>query len=200
MGTGGDRVSTKSKELPSKPPDLDPDRRAHQAQVKQAIVKGQIFALTYLLARVKDHRPYDNYHLPDTLEEFEFSVKGVLRLEMIGHKVYKGWRRLFGSNTKARELSTWRSRVYIKAFARLADVRTYVEADPLLAWSGSGFPWPDNLPQNDWYVLFQVQDVLIENGKYRWANAFGIFLKEHSALLELVVSHDVLPPAVGGGQ
>lgn len=193
-------MSTKPKILPTKPPAEDPDRRAHQAQVKQAIVEGQAFALTYLLARLKDRQPYDNYEVPGRLAEFEFTLKGVLRLEMIEHPVYKGWRRLFGSNTKARELSTWRSRVYVKAFANLAQARAYVDADPLLAWSNDPFPWPDALPENDWYVLFQVQDVLIENGKYRWANAFGISLKEHSAMLELVASHDVLPPVMGGGR
>jgi hypothetical protein len=191
-------MSAKPRILPTKPPAEDPDRRAHQAQVKQAIVEGQAFALTYLLARLKNRQPYDNYRVPDSLAEFEFTLKGVLRLEMIDQRVYKGWRRLFGSNTKARELSTWRSRVYVKAFASLSQARDYIEADPLLAWSDTPFPWPDNLPRETWYVLFQVQDVLIEGGQYRWANAFGIFLKEHSALLELVASHDVLPPAIGG--
>lgn len=190
-------MNAKPKILKTKPGD-DPQRRAHQAQIKEALLTGQAWGLTYLLARVRDREPYDNYRVPDELAVFEFTLKGVLRLEMMEHPVYKGWRRLFGSNTKAQELSTWRSRVYIKAFAHLGQVRAYVEADPLLAWSEAPFPWPEALPEDDWYVLFQVQDVLIENGKYRWANAFGIFLKEHSALLELVASHDVLPPIIGG--
>jgi len=190
-------MNAKPRTLPPKPPADDPDRRAHQAQVRGAIVEGQDFALTYLLARVKDRAPYDNYTVPGGLAQFEFSLKGVLRLEMIEHPVYKGWRRLFGSNTKAREMSTWRSRVYVKAFAGLAGARAYVEADPLLAWSEAPFHWPEDLPQDDWYVLFQVQDVLPENGRYRWANAFGIFLRDHSALLELVASHDVLAPVIG---
>jgi hypothetical protein len=190
-------MSAKPRILPTKPGD-DPERRAHQAQVKEALLTGQAWGLTYLLARVRDREPYDNYRVPDDLAVFEFTLKGVLRLEMMEHAVYKGWRRMFGSNTKAQELSTWRSRVYVKAFANLAEARAYLEADPLLAWSDAPFPWPKALPEHDWYVLFQVQDVLIENGKYRWANAFGIFLREHSALLELVASHDVLPPIIGG--
>ncbi len=185
--------------LSPKPPRDDADRRKHQAQVKQAIIQGQSFGLTYLLARVKDFQPYDNYHVPEDLAKFEFTVKGVLRLEMMEHNVYRGWRRLFGSNTKAREFSTWRSRIMIKAFANLADTRTYIEADPLFAWSEKSFPWPQNLAAGDWYVLFQVQDVLIEGGKYQWANAFGVFLQSHSALLELVASCDVVDPVLGGG-
>lgn len=190
-------MSEKANALSTKPGE-DADRRQHQAQVKQAIIQGQAFGLTYLLTRVKNMQPYDNYHVPDNLAEFEFTVKGVLRLEMMEHQVYRGWRRLFGSNTKAKEFSTWRSRVMLKAFANLADTRAYIDADPLLAWSGQPFPWPANLAANDWYVLFQVHDVLIADEKYRWANALGVFLQDHSALLELVASHDVLPPIIGG--
>jgi hypothetical protein len=193
-------MNEKPKLLRTKPPVDDPDRRAHQAQVKQAIVEGQDFALTYLLARIKGREPYDNYRVPDSLGEFEFTLKGVLRLEMLDHPVFRGWRRLFGSNTRARELSTWRSRVYVKAFESLAEARAYVADDPLLAsWSETSFPWPDGAPQDGRYVLFQVQDVLVEDGKFRWTDAFGEFLKNHSALLELVASHDVLPPVTGGG-
>lgn len=193
-------MSEKPRILQAKPPAKDPDRRQHQAQVKQAIVKGQTFALTYLLARVKDRHPYDNYQVPEGLSQFEFTVKGVLRLEMMGHPAYRGWRRLFGSNTKARDISSWRSRVYVKAFASLEEVRAYVEADPLLGWSGSGFPWPEDSPQDDWYVLFQVHDLLIGDGKERWADMFATFLEQHSALLQLVASCDVLPPIIGGGR
>jgi hypothetical protein len=188
--------------LPSKPPADDPDRRAHQAQVKQAIVEGQNFALTYLLGRVQDRRPYDNYRVPDDLAVFEFTVKGVLRLELLHSKdkaLFAGWRRLFGSNTKAQELSTWRSRIYIKAFDSLAGVRAYVEADPLLTWSGRGFPWRDELPAEAWYVLFQVQDVLIKGDKERWADLFGAFLMTQSRVLKLVPPlFDALPPAGKG--
>lgn len=191
-------MNAKPKILPTKP-GRDPERRTHQAQVKEALLTGQAWGLTYLLARVRNREPYDNYRVPNDLAVFEFTLKGVLRLEMMAHPVYKGWRRLFGSNTKAQELSTWRSRVAVKAFGAWTDARAFVEADPLLGWSDAPFPWPNNLPEHDWYVLFQVQDVLIEDGKHRWANAFGLFLKEHSALLELVASHDVLPPIIGGG-
>jgi hypothetical protein len=195
-------MNAQPKILPSKPPEQDPSRRADQAQVKQAIVEGQTFALTYLLARLKARQPYDNYRVPDSLAEFEFTVKGVLRLELLrseNQAAFAGWRRLFGSNTKAQELSTWRSRVAVKAFADLAQVRAYVEADPLLTWTGKGFPWTGTLPENTWYVLFQVQDVRIKNGRERWSDLFGAFLLEFSEVLQLVPPvFDVLPPAKGG--
>lgn len=192
-----------SPSLPSKPPQDDPDRRAHQAQVKQAIVEGQNFALTYLLARVRSREPYDNYRVPGDLAVFEFTLKGVLRLELLhcqDKAVFAGWRRLFGSNTKAQELSTWRSRIYIKAFDGLERVRAYVEADPLLSWSGQGFPWADKVPEKGRYVLFQVQDVLIKEGKERWSDLFGAFLLAQSQVLRLIPPvFDALSPAVKGG-
>ena len=179
--------------LPTKP-GRDPERRAHQAQVKEALMQGQAWGLTYLLARVKDRDPYDNYSIPQDLAVFEFTVKGVLRLEMMEKRGYRGWRRLFGSNTKARELSTWRSRVMINAFGSLADARAYIEADPLLTWGERTFSLPADLPPNDWYVLFQVQDLWLAGGKYRWSEILAKFLLEESALLHLVALHDVLPP------
>lgn len=194
MGAGGDRMSR----LSTKPPQDDPDRRKHQAQVKRAIIQGQTFGLTYLLARVKNFEPYENYRVPKTLAEFEFTLKGVLRLEMMEHNVYRGWRRLFGSNTKAQDISSWRSRIMIKAFDNLVDTRAYLDADPLFNWSQHNFPWTPNLIADDWYVLFQIQDVLIAEEKDRWANAFGRFLQSHSALLELVISYDILEPVIGG--
>ncbi len=197
-------MSVRQRELRSKSPREDPNRRKHQAQVKQAIVEGQTFALTYLLARVQDREPYDNYRLPDSLQEFEFTAKGVLRLELLELEskgaIFAGWRRLFGSNTKAQELGTWRSRVAIKAFPDLAQARAYVEADPLLAWSGRGFPWRGSLPEKDWYVLFQIQDVMIKGGRERWSDLFGMFLFQHSAVFKLIPPvFDVLPPAKKGG-
>ncbi len=191
-----------SPSLPSKSPRQDPDRRAHQAQVKQAIVEGQNFALTYLLARVQSRQPYDNYRVPGDLAVFEFTLKGIMRLELLNCQdkaLFAGWRRMFGSNTKAQELSTWRSRVYIKAFDGLANVRAYVEADPLLAWSGQGFPWQGKGPEKGRYVLFQVQDVLIKGGKERWSDLFGAFLYTQSQVLKLVPPVlDALAPAEKG--
>lgn len=174
-------------------PGRDPDRRAHQAQVKNAIVEGQAWGLTYLLARVKDHAPYSNYTVPDDLETFEFTVKGVVRLEMMSDEGYRGWRRMFGSNTKAREISTWRSRASIKAFANLDEARAYIEADPLASWGQETAALPDHLPPDDWYVLFQVQDVWLPGGKYRWSDLLEAYLRNDSRLLAFAERYDVLP-------
>ena len=176
-------------------PGRDPERRAHQAQVKNAIVEGQAWGLTYLLARVKDRAPYSNYKVPGDLETFEFTVKGVVRLEMMAKEGYKGWRRMFGSNTKAREISTWRSRASIKAFANLGEARTYIQADPLASWGEGSIALPDHLPPDDWYVLFQVQDVWLPGGKYRWSDLLKAYLRNDSRLLAFAERCDVLPPA-----
>ncbi len=173
-------------------PGRDPDRRAHQAQVKYAILENQAWGLTYLLARVKDRAPYENYRVPDDLATFEFTVKGVVRLEMMADARYKGWRRMFGSNTKARELSTWRSRAGIKAFATAADARAYIKADPLLRWGASNGGVPNALPPNDWYVLFQIQDVRLPNSTHGFSELLGGFLLNSSRLLELVGLIEVL--------
>ena len=190
-------MNQRPRQLPTKP-GRDPERRTHQAQVKQALLEGQAWGLAYLLARLKDREPYDNYRVPDDPAVFEFTLKGVLRLEMMDKKGYRGWRRMFGSNTKARELSTWRSRALIKAFRNLADTRAYITTDPLLTWGDHPFTLPPDLPPRDWYVLFQIQDVWLPNGKFRWSEVLAKFLAEESAMLQLVALHDVLPPVKGG--
>jgi hypothetical protein len=173
-------------------PGRDPERRAHQAQVKYAILEGQAWGLTYLLARVKDRAPYDNYSVPGELETFEFTVKGIVRLEMMAQKGYKGWRRMFGSNTRARELSTWRSRAFIKAFANLDGALTYIEADPLMEWGEETFTPFDDLPSEDWYVLFQVQDVWLPGRESRWSDLLEVYLRNDSRLLEFAWRYNAL--------
>jgi hypothetical protein len=181
-------------------PGRDPQRRAHQAQVKYAILENQTWGLTYLLARVKDRAPYRNYRVPSDLDVFEFTVKGVIRLEMMAKEGYKGWRRMFGSNTKARELSTWRSRASIQAFANLGASRAYINADPLVSWEGSVIALSDDLPPDDWYVLFQIQDVWLPGGEYRWSELLEAYLRNDSRLLAFAGRCEVLPPAeVKGG-
>jgi hypothetical protein len=180
-------------------PGRDPDRRDHQAQVKNAILEGPAWGLVYLLARVKDWQPYENYVVPESLEVFEFTLKGVLRLEMMNDPGYRGWRRMFGSNTKARTMSTWRSRVAVKAFENLAGARRYVAGDPLFSWGETPFSLPANLPPDDWYVVFQVQDVWLPGSQYTWADLFEVFLKQDSALFEGVARWNVLAPLKGGG-
>jgi hypothetical protein len=174
-------------------PGRDPQRRDHQSQVKTAIIEGQAWSLTYLLARVQDHRPYSNYSTPKELEVFEFTVKGVVRLEMMAQEGYKGWRRMFGSNTKAHEISTWRSRVSIQAFGDLAQAQAYVSTDPLLTWNEQSCALLDDLPSDDWYVLFQVNDVWLPGGKYRWSDLLESYLKTGSRLLAFAGRCDVLP-------
>jgi hypothetical protein len=175
-------------------PGRDPERRAHQAQVKYAILENQAWGLTYLLTRVKDRAPYRNYRVPSDLDVFEFTVKGVVRLEMMAQEGYRGWRRMFGSNTKARELSTWRSRALIKAFASLDEARAYLEADPLVSWEGGAIALPDDLPPDDWYVLFQIQDVWLPGGEYRWSDLLEIYLRNDSRLMAFAGRCEVLPP------
>lgn len=186
-----------SYELKAKPGE-DPDRRAHQAQVKRAILEGQAWGLTYLLAQVKDHAPYDNYALPQDLEVFEFTLKGLLRLEMMGKPQYAGWRRMFGSNTKAQEMSTWRSRVALKAFGSSAAALDFIRADPLWTWQTAPPEIPSGRKDDGWHVVFQVQDVWIAKGRYRWSELLAAFLLAESRALQLVGLFEPLTPAGGG--
>lgn len=179
-------------------PGEDPNRLVHQAQVKKAILEGQAWGLVYLLARVVDHEPYDNYTLPDKLAEFEFTLKGVLRLEMMDKPKYAGWRRMFGSNTKAHEMSTWRSRVAIKAFNDSAAALTFIRSDPLWTWQIAPVDIPQGKAGDGWHVVFQVQDVWIARGRHRWSDLLGAFLLEDSRVLKLVGLFEPLPPAQGG--
>lgn len=180
-------------------PGRDPNRRGDQAQVKQALVTGQTWALTYLLARVKDRWPYDNYQLPENLEIFEFTLKGLLRLEMLTvGGVYKGWRRMFGSNTKAHDISTWRSRVLLKAFENLQGAQDYIAADPLWGWTGQSLSLRPNLPAQNWYTVLQIQDLWLPDGQTRWSQVLAGFLLQESRALELVGIGDVLSPIKGG--
>ena len=183
--------------LPIKPGE-DPNRRAHQAQVKQAILAGQAWGLTYLLAQVIDHAPYDNYTLPEDLDVFEFTLKGLLRLEMLDKPKYAGWRRMFGSNTKAHEMSTWRSRVALKAFADSAGALDFIRADPLWTWQTEPTQIPAGKKGDGWHVVFQVQDVWIAKGRYRWSELLAAFLLQESRALRLVGLFEPLPPAEGG--
>lgn len=188
----------KQAQMLSAKPGEDPNRRAHQAQVKQAILEGQTWGLVYLLAGVVDHEPYDNYTLPATLAEFEFTLKGLLRLEMMDKPKYAGWRRMFGSNTKAHEMSTWRSRVALKAFENSAAALDYIRADPLWTWNVAPSKVPQGKPGDGWHVVLQVQDVWIARGRYRWSDLLAAFLLDDSRALKLVGLFEPLPPAQGG--
>lgn len=181
-------------------PGRDPERRQHQANVKNAIVDGNTFALVNLLAQLRTRRPYENYTVPDEFDEFAFSVKGLVRLEMMGMAAYKGWRRLFGANTKAKDISTWRSRVMVQAFPDLDAARAYIEADPLLDWPGAERPeLPAQLPQGEpWLVLFQVHDVWLEEADCAFADLLRRYLERDSRAFALVSQWRLLSPAGGG--
>jgi hypothetical protein len=181
-------------------PGQDPDRRQHQAQVKNAIVDGNTFALVNLLARLRTRRPYENYTLPKSFDEFAFSAKGLVRLEMAGLDAYRGWRRLFGANTKAKDISTWRSRVLLRAFPDLKAAQAYVLADPLLGWPGAGqAQLPERLEGDlPWLVLFQVHDVLLQQAGCSLADLLERYLAKDSKAFALVARWQLVPPAGGG--
>jgi hypothetical protein len=181
-------------------PGRDPERRQHQAQVKNAIVEGNTLALVNLLARLRVRRPYKNYTAPEDFQEFAFSVKGLVRLEMMNIPAYKGWRRLFGANTKAKDISTWRSRVMVHAFPSLEAARAYIEADPLLNWPGAKSPeLPERLEGGEpWLVLFQVHDVWLKEAGRFFADLLRQYLVEDSRAFQLVSLWQLVAPAGGG--
>jgi len=192
-------------------PEEPEDFKKYQLQAKEAIFKGQAWSLVYLLARVKDSQPYDNFCLPDKVEAFEFSLKGLIRLEMMHHKDYKGWRRLFGAvldpnkgpkragrPKSEKERFAWRSRVALKAFTSSAAALDFIRADPLWTWQAQPPTIPAGRKDDDWHVVFQVQDVWIAKGRYRWSELLARFLLEESRALHLVGLFEPLPPAGGG--
>lgn len=180
-------------------PGQDPQRREHQRQVREALLDGQAFGLTVLLARVKDKQPYSNYRVPDDLARFEFEIKGLIRLEMMGDPDYKGWRRLFGSNTKARMVANWRSRVLPKAFGTGAEAQGYLRSLPLLSWP-SALPCPLldlDLTASGPYLVLQVHEVWLSDGR-RASDFLADFLRHGSQALELKGEPYAYLEAVGG--
>lgn len=190
-------------------PEEPEDFKKYQMWAKTAIFEGQTWSLVYLLARVKDCQPYDNLRLSDKVEEFEFSLKGLIRLEMMHHKDYKGWRRLFGAlldpnkgpkrgrQTKSKkERFAWRSRVALKAFGSSAAALDFIRADPLWTWQVQPPEIPAGGQGDGCHVVFQVQDVWIAGGRYRWSKLLVAFL-EDSRALEFVSLFEPLSPTGG---
>lgn len=157
---------------------------------------GGAFGATCLLARLRTQEPYSNYRLPDSLEEFEFTLKGLVRLEMMAQEKYKGWRRLFGSTTKAKDVSAWRSRVLPRAFAGARDTRAFLEGCPLAAWQPEGrCPLLSHVQNNDdqWQMLWQVHEVWLSDDR-PFSALLSEFLSGDSEVLALEGLHHCLAP------
>lgn len=186
--------------LDPKPPRDDPGRRPSQALAREALIGGTAFGVGCLLAAVHDPRPYSNYSLPETFPEFAFSLKGLLRLEMMnvgGH--FAKARRLFGATTRAaeRNIRRWRSRVFPLPFESSAAARAHLKACPLGRWCASG-QCPllrAKFPDEGWLVLLQVDDVWIDQAHtVTFGQMLGLFLKEESRALRLVEAGSCLKP------
>lgn len=168
-----------------------------QHSAKTAILADGNFALTYLLTRVRSRQPYENYALPASLAEFEFDVKGLLRLEMMNAPGYRRERRLLGAmfnKKKTGEHFAWRSRVLYRALPSLAAARAYLAADPLFTWGMCANPdWLRAVPEDEatWMVLFIVHDVSLPGGR-RLADVLTDFFSGVSQSLELVACTDIL--------
>lgn len=178
----------------------EPGARTSQIQTKTAIMAGNNFGLTYLLARVRDRNPYSNYRVPDSLEEFEFTIKGVIRLEMMQSPELRAYRRALGASftqKKTREKYTWRSRMLIKAFPNLEAVRTFLNQDPLTGWSNSQpVLLPPDLEQPDeWRLVLQIQDITLPEDK-RLADIVADYLQNTSQVLVLEAKRDILSPII----
>jgi len=164
---------------------------------------GTAFGVGCLLAVVRDPQPYSNYSLPKTFPEFAFTLKGLLRLEMmnVGGNFAKS-RRLFGATTKAAEknIRRWRSRVFPLAFEDGSAARAHLEACPLGRWCASE-QCPllrAKFPDDGWLVLLQVDDVwLDQRHTVTFGQMLALFLKEESRALRLVVAGSCLKPLKG---
>lgn len=186
--------------LNPKPPRDDPGRRPSQTLAREALIGGTAFGVGCLLAAVRDSRPYSNYSLPETFPEFAFTLKGLLRLEMmnVGGAFAKS-RRLFGATTRALEknIRRWRSRVFPLAFENGAAARAHLEACPLGRWCASG-RCPllrARFPDKGWLVLLQVDDVWLDQAHtVTFGQMLGLFLKEESRALRLVEAGSCLNP------
>ena len=192
--------------LDPKPPRNDPGRRPSQQLAKNALMRGTAFGINCLLTVVQDTQPYSNYALPDTFPEFAFTLKGLLRLEMMnaGGNFAKA-RRLFGATTKAakQNIQRWRSRVFPLAFEDGASARAHMEGCPLGRWCSAG-QCPllgAQFPEKGWMVLLQIDDVWLDAAHtVTFGQLLPLFLKEESRALRLVTVGSCLkPPALKGG-
>lgn len=181
--------------LKVKPPQNDPARREQQRAVKRSLIELPAFGLTVLAATVlRDAGAgYENYELPQGAAELAFTLKGALRLEMMSHPDprFARYRRLFGSNTKAKDLKAWRSRVYVAAFPNgkaAAAAATAMLAGGDAAFVAAVAQAPGTV------VLLQVNDVYLDEGRQAlFSELLREFLDGQSALLRLIGSVRALP-------
>lgn len=185
--------------LEEKSPREDQNRRDHQRAVKRSLIELPAFGLTLLAARVQrgTDSGYSNYELPTDPDEMAFTLKGAIRLEMMNSKseLWMKYRRLFGSNTKAGDLSAWRSRVYIEAYASGMDGATAAAAMAMPGLSeGVGELTNTIKAIADPVVLLQVNDVfLAEDRAYLFSDLLRSFMERDSRLLEPVGYARILP-------
>lgn len=186
--------------LEPKSPRQDPARRDHQHAVKNSLIVLPAFGLSLLVAQVRVAKSgevgYENYQLPSEPAELAFTLKGALRLEMMNSKneEWQKYRRLFGSNTKAQDLSAWRSRVYVQAYDKAADA---VEAAQAMILPMTAVPsdfFAKVAAQPGTVVLLQINDVFLDEGRTRlFSDLLRDFLRRESRLLAYVANLRVLP-------
>jgi hypothetical protein len=193
-------MSGRLPQLEPKSPREDPARRDHQKAVKNSLIVLPAFGLSLLAARVRTaserEAGYENYRLPSEPAEVAFTLKGALRLEMMNSKneYLQKYRRLFGSNTKAKDLSAWRSRVYMQAYgsgvaaaeaAKAMLLPTTVAPDEFLAKVTA---------QRGMIVLLQIDDVFLDERRTQlFSDLLLGFLQRDSRLLAAVANLRVLP-------
>ena len=185
------------KKLKTRPPGSD-QRIDSQLAAIAAITQRTNFVLRCFLTRFRHDNPC-GYRAPQDLEEFEFSVKGLLRLEMMNSpdKDFLFWRRLFGTTTgkktgrRAKEFvgkpASWKSRVLFKAFRDGREAREFLAGSPLNRWPGGGFaPLVKMLTGQERgpLLLLQLHDVELDDGR-----TFGDLLAQflgQSQVLQLI--------------
>lgn len=181
--------------LKVKPPRDDPARREQQRAVKRSLIELPAFGLTVLAAAVRRDQAagYENYELPEAAAELAFTLKGALRLEMMNHRDarYARHRRLFGSNTKAKDLSAWRSRAYVAVYPNGKAAATAAAA--MLAGGGESFLAAVARTAEP-VALLQVNDVYLdETRETLFSDLLGEFLSGPSALLSLIGGARAVP-------
>jgi hypothetical protein len=204
--------------LKSKPETNHVERLQHQQVVKESIIALPAFGLTLIAARVRKPTEadavYGNYEFPQAPNSIAFTVKGALRLEMMNSNVelFRRYRRLFGSmlqdrknrkdsKSKEYDLQTWRSRVYVQAYATAGEAAEAAKAMFLVGISEDP-EFEDNAQRFvtavsntvSTVILFQINDVFLSaDRRILFSDVLSRFLQEHSRLLTFVADLRILP-------